>query len=86
MKWSFYEIIYFRHGLSQRRCVNQLTLTFDHEACSKTIVCNCYNKFKGGRYSLTDKFKAGRPKFVPDNIEAERKLIMQDRHVTYDFT
>ncbi|GBP29930.1 hypothetical protein EVAR_18410_1 [Eumeta japonica] len=34
---------------------------------------------------LTDEFKEGRPKsdIVPQNIDAVRELMMQDRHVTY---
>ncbi|GBP49216.1 Histone-lysine N-methyltransferase SETMAR [Eumeta japonica] len=34
---------------------------------------------------LTDEFKEGRPKsvVVPQNIDAVRELMMQDRHVTY---
>lgn len=34
--------------------------------------------------SLTDEFNEDRPKsVVPENIEGVRKLMMQDRHLTY---
>ena len=44
-----------------------------------------YNEFNRSRHSLTYEFRKGRPKSVigPENINAEQKLIMKDRHVTY---
>ncbi|GBP93620.1 hypothetical protein EVAR_69521_1 [Eumeta japonica] len=43
------------------------------------------NEFNRGRSMFTDEFKKGRSKsvVVPQNIDAMRKLIMQDNHVTY---
>ena len=45
---------------------------------------NWSNEFSSGRRSLKDKVREGRPKtaIVPENIDAVRELIMQDRHVT----
>ena len=75
----------FRRGLSQQQCIDQLTSTFGDEAPSKTTVNHWFSEFNRGRRSLTDEFKEGRPKsiVVPENIDAVRELIMQDRHVTY---
>lgn len=75
----------FRRGLTQQQCVDQLTSTFGGEAPSKTTVYHWFSEFNRGRSKLTDEVKEGRPKsvVVPQNIEAVRKLIMQDRHVTY---
>ena len=46
---------------------------------------NWFNEFNRGRSTLKDEFRKGAPKaaVVPENIDALRKLIMQDRHVTY---
>lgn len=75
----------FRRGLSQHQCIDQLTLTFGDEAPSKSTVYHWFSGFNRGRRSLTDEFKEGRPKtvVVPENIEAVREVITQDRHVTY---
>ena len=46
---------------------------------------NCFNDFKHDRRSLKDKVREGPPKtaVVPENINAVRELIMQERHMTY---
>ena len=75
----------FRRGLTQEQCINQLNLTFGDEVPSTATVYRWYTEFKRGRSSLTDEVKEGRPKsvIVPKNIDAVRKLIEEDRHVTY---
>ena len=44
-----------------------------------------FNEFNPGRRSLKDECREDPPKtaVVPENIAAERELIMQVRHVTY---
>ena len=46
---------------------------------------NWFNEFNSERQSLKDEVREGPPKtaVVPENIDAVRELIMQDRHVTY---
>lgn len=75
----------FRHGLSQQECIDQLNLTFGDEAPSKTTVYRWYSEFNCGRSSLSDEFREGRSKsaVMPENIDAVREMIKQDRHVTY---
>ena len=84
---NFRAMIYydFRRGLTQEQCINQLNSTFGDEAPSTPTVYRWYIEFKRGRSSLTDEVKEGRPKsvVVPENIDAVRKLIEEDRHVTY---
>ncbi|CAK9815952.1 Histone-lysine N-methyltransferase SETMAR [Anthophora plagiata] len=84
---NFRAMIYydFRRGLSQQQCIDQLISTFGDEAPSKTTVYHWFSEFNRGRHSLTDEFKEGRPKsvVVPQNIDAVRELVMQDRHLTY---
>ena len=75
----------FRRGLSRQECIDELKSLYGDEAPSYSTVKNWYNEFNRGRRSLKDEFREGRPKtaVVPENIDAVRELIMQDRHVTY---
>jgi histone-lysine N-methyltransferase SETMAR len=75
----------FRVGLSRKECIDRLKLAFGDEAPSKTMVYKWYTEFKHGRRTLKDDPREGRPKsaVVPENIDAVRKLIEEDRHVTY---
>ena len=70
---------------STSRDIDQLASTFGNEAPHKATICRWFNEFNRGRSSLTDEPPEGRPKSaaVPENIDAVRELIMQDRHVTY---
>lgn len=75
----------FRRGLSQQECVDELSSLYGDKAPSKTTVYRWYSEVNRGRSSVADEFREGRPKsvVVPQNIDAVRELIMQDRHVTY---
>jgi len=75
----------FRRGLSRQECIDELKSLYGDQAPSYSTVKNWYNEFNRGRSSLNDEFREGRPKtsVVPENIDAVRELIMQDRHVTY---
>lgn len=75
----------FRRELSQQECADQLRSTFGDEAPSLSSIYRWYNEFKRGRSSFTDEFREGRPKsaVLPENIDAVRELVMEDRHVTY---
>lgn len=84
---SFRAMIYydFRVGLSQQQCFDRLHSAFGDEAPSVQTIYNWFNEFKRGRRSLKDESREGRPKtaVVPENIDAVRELIKEDRHVTY---
>ena len=56
---------------------------FGDKALPYTTVKNWFNEFNSGRRSLKDEIREGRLKtaVVSANIDAVRKLIMQDRHV-----
>lgn len=75
----------FRRGLTRRECADELNSLYGDQAPSLSTVKNWYNEFNRGRLSLSDELREGRPKSVviPENIDAVRELIMQDRHVTY---
>lgn len=75
----------FKVGLSQQQCFDRLRSAFGNEAPTLRSVYNWYNEFKRGRTSLADEFREGRPisAVSPENIDAVRELIKQDRHVTY---
>ena len=75
----------FQRGLTQQQCIDELNLIFGDEAPSRTSVYRWYGEFNRACSSLQDEFREGRPKsvVVPETINAERQLILQDRHVTY---
>lgn len=75
----------FRVGLTQQQCIDRLKSAFGDEAPSRSSVFSWYNEFKRGRHSLKDEPREGRPisAVTPENIDAVRKLIEEDRHVTY---
>ena len=83
---QFRSIIFynFRRGLSQE-CIDELKFLIGDKAPSYSTVKNWLNAFTRGRLSLKAKVREGHPKMaiVPENIDAVRELIMQDRHVTY---
>ena len=58
---------------------------FGDKAPFYITVKNWFIEFNRSRSSLKDELREGRPKIdvVPENIDAVRELIMQDRHVTY---
>ena len=70
----------FQRGLTQQQCIDELNSIFGNEAASRTS-----GEFNRGRSSLQDEFREGRPKsfVVPETIDAERQVILHDRHVTY---
>ncbi|GBP64408.1 hypothetical protein EVAR_43185_1 [Eumeta japonica] len=80
-------MIYYalKRGLTHKQCIDQLISTCGDEAPPKTTVYHWFSEFNRGRSMLTDEFEEGRAKsvVVPQNIDAVRELIMQDRHVTY---
>lgn len=84
---NFRAIIFynFRRGLSQQQCVDEIHSTFGDEAPSQATVYRWYTEFNRGRSSLKDEPHEGGPKLVvvPQNIDAVRKMIEEDRHVTY---
>lgn len=59
-----------RRRLSQRQCIDQFTSINGNEAPSRIIVYHGFNRFKHCRGLFMDEFKNGRPKSVPENIEA----------------
>jgi histone-lysine N-methyltransferase SETMAR len=75
----------FRVGLTQQECIDRLKIGFGDGAPSKTMVYKWYTEFKHNRMTLKDDPREGRPKsaVLPQNIDAVRKLIEEDRHVTY---
>ncbi|GBP04507.1 hypothetical protein EVAR_3883_1 [Eumeta japonica] len=65
--------------------MHQLISTLGDGAPSKGTVYHWFREFNRGQSMLADEFKKGRPEsvVVPQNINAVRELIMQDRHVTH---
>ncbi|CAH1990549.1 unnamed protein product [Acanthoscelides obtectus] len=83
----FRAIIYynFQRQLSQQECLAELLSVFGNEAPHQSTFFRWYGEFKRGRVSLSDESKVDTPKtaVTQENVDAVRKLIIEDRHVTY---
>ncbi|KAK4887154.1 hypothetical protein RN001_003425 [Aquatica leii] len=75
----------FRRGLNQQQCADQVASTFGDEAPYRAIMFCWFSEFHRKRTLPQDEFREGRSKsaVVPENIDAVRKLILQDCHGTY---
>ena len=84
---NFRAIIFynFRRGLLRQESIDELKSLFGDKALSYSNVKNWFNEVNRGHNSLKHEFREGPPKtvVVPENIEAVRKMILQDRHETY---
>ncbi|CAH1989423.1 unnamed protein product [Acanthoscelides obtectus] len=83
----FCAIIYhnFQRQLSQQECLAELLSVFGNEAPHQSTISRWYGEFKRGRVSLSDDSRVGAPTtaVTQRNVDAVRKLIIEDRHVTY---
>ncbi|CAH1955092.1 unnamed protein product [Acanthoscelides obtectus] len=83
----FRAIIYynFQRKLSQQECLAELLSVFGNEAPHQSTTSRWYGEFKRGRVSLSDDPRVGAQKtaVTQENVDAVRKLIIEDRHVTY---
>ncbi|CAH2003858.1 unnamed protein product [Acanthoscelides obtectus] len=83
----FRAIIYynFQRELSQQECLAELLPVFGNEAPHQSTISRWYGEFKRGRVSLSDDPRVGAPKMAvtQENADAVRKLIIENRHVTY---
>ncbi|CAH1991124.1 unnamed protein product [Acanthoscelides obtectus] len=83
----FRAIIYynFQRQVSQQECLAELLSVFSNEAPHQSTISRWYGEFKRGRVSLSDDPRVGAPKttVTQENVDAVRKLIIEDRHVTY---
>ncbi|CAH1999396.1 unnamed protein product [Acanthoscelides obtectus] len=83
----FRAIIYynFQRQLSQQECLAELLSVFGNEAPHQSTISRWYGEFKRGRVSLSDDSRLGAPKtaVTEENVDVVRKLIIEDRHVTY---
>ncbi|CAH2020087.1 unnamed protein product, partial [Acanthoscelides obtectus] len=80
-------IIYynFQRQLSQQECLAELLSVFANEAPHQSTISRWYGEVKRGRVGLSDHSRVGAPKteVTQENVAAVRKLIIEDRHVTY---
>lgn len=84
---NFRAMIYydFKSGLTQKQCEERMVAAFNDEAPAKTTIYRWYSEFQRGRVSLTDEVREGRPKsaVTQENVDVVRRMINEDRHVTY---
>ncbi|CAH1962421.1 unnamed protein product [Acanthoscelides obtectus] len=82
----FRAIIYynFQRQLSQQECLAELLSVFGNEAPHQSTISRWHGEFKRGRVSLTDDPRVGAPKtaVAQENVDAVRKLIIEDRHAS----
>ncbi|CAH1984782.1 unnamed protein product [Acanthoscelides obtectus] len=71
-----------RRQLSQQECLVELLSVFGNEAPHQSTISRRYGEFKRGRVSLSDDPRVGAPKtaVTQENVDAVRKLIIEDRH------
>ncbi|CAH1998361.1 unnamed protein product [Acanthoscelides obtectus] len=83
----FRAIIYynFQRQLSQQVCLAELLSVFGNEAPHQSTSSRWYGEFKRGWVSLSDDPRVGAPKtaVTQEIVDAVRKLMIKDRHVTY---
>ncbi|CAH2009091.1 unnamed protein product, partial [Acanthoscelides obtectus] len=62
-----------------------LLFVFGNEAPHQSTISRWYGEFKRGRVSLSDDFRVGAPEtaVTQENVDDLRKLIIEERHVTY---
>ncbi|CAH1992240.1 unnamed protein product [Acanthoscelides obtectus] len=79
-------IIYynFQRQLSQQECLAELLSVFGNEAPHRSTISRWYGEFKRGRVSLSEDPRVGAPKtaVTQENVDAVRKLIIEDRHAS----
>ncbi|GBP23713.1 Histone-lysine N-methyltransferase SETMAR [Eumeta japonica] len=77
---NFRAMIYydFRRGITQKQCIDQLTLNFRDETPSKIIVYHWFSEFNRGRSILMNEFKEGRPKSDPKTKQQLTVWVFQD--------
>ncbi|CAH1974497.1 unnamed protein product, partial [Acanthoscelides obtectus] len=66
-------------------CFAELLSVFGNEAPHLSTISRWYGEFKRGRVSLSDDPRMGAPStaVTQENVDAVRKLIIEERHVTY---
>ncbi|CAH1966028.1 unnamed protein product [Acanthoscelides obtectus] len=83
----FRAIIYynFQRKSSQPEYLAELLPVFGNKAPHQSTISRWYGELKPGRVSLSDDPRVGVPKtaVTQENVDAVRKLIIEDRHVTY---
>ncbi|CAH2000276.1 unnamed protein product [Acanthoscelides obtectus] len=75
----------FQRQLPQQECLAELLSVFGNEAPHQSTISRWYGELKRGRVSLSDDPRVGAPKtaVTQENVDAVRKLIIEDRHATY---
>lgn len=76
----------FKSSLSPHECSTRLQNAFGVEAPHLSTVRRWYAEFNRGRVSLDDEFREGRPStaVTEENVAAVRRLIEENRRITYD--
>ncbi|CAH1961450.1 unnamed protein product [Acanthoscelides obtectus] len=79
------DLIWHEHILKKLECLAELLSVFCYEAPHQSTISRWYGEFKRGRVSLSDDPRVGAPRtaVTQENVDTVRKLIIEDRHVTY---
>ncbi|CAH1982423.1 unnamed protein product [Acanthoscelides obtectus] len=83
----FRAIIYynFQRQVSQQECLAELLPVLGNEAPHQSTISRWYGEFKRGRVSISVDPRVDAPKtaVTQENVDAVRKLIIEERRVTY---
>ncbi|GLG99328.1 Mariner Mos1 transposase [Gryllus bimaculatus] len=75
----------FARGLNVNQCFEETTLALGDVFSHHTTIFRWFRDFQRGNFSLEDAQRAGRPRtsVMKKNIAAVRKMLDEDRRVTY---
>lgn len=75
----------FARGLSIDQCLEEIKLVLDSDCPHRTTIFRWYREFERGNFNLEDAEREGRPRtsVTEENISAVRKMLDEDRRVTY---
>ena len=75
----------FARGLSIDQCLEEKTPALNNDCPHRTTIFRWYREFQRGNFTLEDATREGMPRtsVAEENITAVRKMLDEDRRVTY---
>ena len=72
------------NGIKCCKVIEMVEKAFGDDAMKKSAVHKWYKRFEEGREETTDEDRSGRPStsITPENVDAVKDLVLQDRRIT----